>query len=81
MIREAEIRNEEHDRLWSKELYSVKVFTITNLWDSKFWNREYLKPTPFQRVEITREHYNELQDILNRKYADSAVPAHSTMSC
>jgi hypothetical protein len=41
---------------WLKELHS------------KIWNRGDLKPTLFRTVEVTRAHYDELQDRLNRKY-------------
>jgi hypothetical protein len=44
------------DLLWLKELYS------------KTWNLSDLRPTLFRTVEVTRAHYDKLQDSLNRKY-------------
>jgi hypothetical protein len=43
---------------WLEELHST------------IWNREDLKPTLFRKVEVTRVHYDALQDSLNRKYPD-----------
>ena len=41
---------------WLQELYS------------KIWNRNDLRPTLFREVKVTRAHYDELQDRLNRKW-------------
>jgi hypothetical protein len=43
---------------WLKELHA------------KIWNREDLKPSLFRKVELTRVHYDALQECLNRKYSD-----------
>jgi hypothetical protein len=43
---------------WLKELHS------------KIWNREDLEPILFRKVEVTRAHYDALQDCLNQKYPD-----------
>ena len=37
---------------------------------SKIWNRVDLAPKIFREVEVTRAHYDELQDRLNRKRPD-----------
>jgi hypothetical protein len=37
---------------------------------SRIWSREDLKPTLFRQVEVTRAHYDTLQECLNRKYPD-----------
>ena len=55
-FREAKIQDEEQGFRWLKELHS------------KIWGRDDLTPTLVKRVEVTRAHYDQLQDILNRKY-------------
>ena len=55
-FREARNKDEEHGLCWLKELHS------------KIWGRDDLIPTLIQRVEVTRAHYDQLQDILNQKY-------------
>jgi hypothetical protein len=37
---------------------------------SKIWDCEDLKPTLYRKVEVTRAHYDVLQNGLNRKYPD-----------
>jgi hypothetical protein len=37
---------------------------------SRIWSREDLEQTLFRQVEVTRAHYDELQDSLNLKYPD-----------
>ena len=55
----------QHPLPWLKELHS------------KIWNREDLKPTLFRKVEVTRAHYDALQDRLNRKYPDRDFEHHN----
>jgi hypothetical protein len=47
---------------------------------SKIWNREDLKPTLFRKVEVTRAHYDVLQDSLNRKYPDRTFAQYNGLS-
>ena len=49
-------QGEERGFRWLKELHS------------KIWGRDGFIPTLFKRVEVTRANYDQLQDILNRKY-------------
>jgi hypothetical protein len=35
---------------------------------SEIWNRQDLKPKLFRKVEVTRAHYDALEDRLNQKY-------------
>ena len=49
---------DDQSPLWLQELYS------------KIWNRMDLAPTLFREVEVTRAHYDELQDRLNRRHPD-----------
>ena len=55
-FRDAKNQYEEHGFCWLKELHS------------KIWGCDDLIPTLIHRVEVTRAHYDQLQDILNRKY-------------
>ena len=55
-FRAAKYQGEESGFRWLKELHS------------KIWGRDDLIPTLFKRVEVTRANYDQLQDILNRKY-------------
>ena len=55
-VREAENQNEEPGFRWLNELHF------------KIWGRYDLSLTLIKRVKVTRDHYDQLQDILNRKY-------------